>query len=208
MATIPGFVMASLFFLCGDFFEGLLSQGDFNNRYSLSTAWIVSLLLMISDLILPVPASAVMSAAATRYGFTLGFFISFSGLLLSGLAAYFLAGLLGKYKARWICTPDELEEYRRFFDKWGGLSIILSRAVPIFPEVTSLLAGFSGMNFKKYLLVLLAGCAPTAFLYSWIGSHAREEPFGGIFLSIFISLLLWMLLNKFLIDFKLNKSAQ
>ena len=196
ISFIPGLVMAIFFVLWGDFFEEWVKPSEFNKTYDLSTAWIIALSLMVSDLFLPIPASALMTAIGAKYGFLLGFSINVSGLLLAGLTAYAIARFLGRKKAGMLCSEKELAEYGAFFNKWGGASIIISRALPILPEVTSLMAGFAGMNFKKYLLSLLAGSVPVALLYSWLGITTADEPAWGMAVAVSIPLLLWIPVNS------------
>lgn len=198
IAFVPGLVMAILFVFWGDFFEDLISPEKFNSNFSLANAWLIALLLMLSDLFLPIPASAVMSAIGSKYGLLTGFTINFTSLLLSGYFAYFTARLLSHSGAKWICSQDEIQEYKSIFDRWGGLSIIVSRALPILPEVTSLMAGFTSMDLKKYSISLALGSLPVALLYSWLGSTTATEPVWGIAAAVTIPLLLWIPLNKLL----------
>ena len=190
--------MALLFIFFGDYFEEILKPDSFNNNFSYAFAWCAALGLMISDLFLPIPASAIMSAVGSKYGFTIGILINFSGLLLSGTFAYFVASLFSTKGAKYICSEKDLTEYKFFFNKWGGASIILSRALPILPEVTSLMAGFVKMEAKKYFTALFLGSFFTALLYTWIGHSASDEPIWGIAIAVFIPLILWILASKHL----------
>ena len=188
--------MALLFLAFGEYFEEILKPDEFNSKFDSANAWLIALGLMISDLFLPIPASAVMSAIGSKYGLFYAFLINTAGLLLAGLTAFAVAKVFSKKGARFICSETEIHEYSQFFDKWGGFSIIASRALPILPEVTSLMAGFAGMNFKKYFLSLLLGSSAVSLLYSWIGSSSSMEPFWGIAVAVSIPLLLWLPFNR------------
>ena len=192
ISFVPGAVMALLFLIWGDYFETILNPTDFNQKYEVHQAWVFAIVLMVSDLFLPIPASAVMSAIGSKYGMLIGFIINFSGLILAGFVAYFSAILFSRKGSSFICSEKEIEEYSKFFNKYGGISVIVSRALPILPEVTSLMAGFSRMNFKQYCTSLVLGSAPVALLYSWIGSSMSKEPVWGIAIAVSIPLLLWL----------------
>ena len=164
---IPGLIMALVFVVCGDSFEASFSQESFQKSHqNTSNAWLIAIGLMISDLFLPIPASGIMAAIGVIYGFQLGFIINFAGTMSSGLVAYALARLLGKKGISKICSPQEVEDYKEFFDRWGGLAIIASRFLPILPEVLSVAAGFSSMNCKKFSLALTLGSLAT-----WLGYY-------------------------------------
>ena len=200
ISFIPGAVMALLFAFSGDYFEEVLKADEFNRKFDHSNAWLVAIGLMLSDLFLPIPASAIMSAIGSKYGLINAFFINTGGLLMAGLTAYFLAKFFSNKRARFICSEQELDEYSHFFNKWGGLAIIASRALPILPEVTSLMAGFTKMNFKKYFSSLLLGSAAVSLLYSWIGSSSENEPLWGIAIAVAIPLILWIPASKLIQD--------
>jgi uncharacterized membrane protein YdjX (TVP38/TMEM64 family) len=63
--------------------------------------------------------------------------------------------------------------------------------MPVIPEVTTILAGLSGMNFRRFLLALIAGSLPVSFLFSWMGSYSGFTPGIGIFLAVLIPAVLW-----------------
>ena len=196
LVFIPGLIMAVVFVLWGDSFESSLNQQAFVDKYDPAEAWLVAIGLILSDLFLPIPASGIMAAIGSIYGIGLGFTINFCSFLSAGLIAYGLARVFSHKGARWICSDEELENYKGFFDRWGGHSIIISRLFPILPEVTSLLAGFSKMNFKKYVISLIFGTLPVSFLYTWLGHASKEEPFWGILISVFTPLIIWFLLSN------------
>lgn len=188
--------MALLFVFWGDYFEELLKADSFNSNFKYSQAWFIALCLMISDLFLPIPASAIMTAVGTKYGLFTGFAINFLGLLFSGLTAYGVARLLNRKNISFICSQSEIEEYGQFFNKYGGFSIIISRALPILPEVTSLMAGFVKMNFKQYAISLTLGSAGVSLFYTWLGHTSSQEPLWGIAVAVCLPLILWLIVQK------------
>lgn len=52
-----------------------------------------------------------------------------------------------------------IQKTRAFFDKYGAKAIIIARFVPIVRTVTPLLAGFSEMNYQKFLRYNIIGGA-------------------------------------------------
>jgi uncharacterized membrane protein YdjX (TVP38/TMEM64 family) len=202
LVLIPGIIMAGLFVLWGDQFEAALNQDAFIKEYGQSSdAWLIALGLMISDLFLPIPASGIMAAIGNIYGIGIGLLINFFAFFGAGMLAYIIARAFSSKGAQWLCSAEELETYKAFFDKWGGHSIIISRLFPILPEVTSLLAGFSKMNFKSYTTSLFLGTLPVCAFYTWLGHSTKEEPFWGIIAAVSLPLILWFIFNRYI---KLN----
>ena len=62
--------MAIVFILLGDAFEAALSPDKFLKEYGTNNwIWLIAIGLMVSDLLLPIPASGIMSSIASLYGF-------------------------------------------------------------------------------------------------------------------------------------------
>lgn len=138
-------------------------------------AWLVGISLIVGDLVLPIPTPPVMATLGTLYGTMLGGLIASTGSVLAGLSAYGLARIFGDRGARMIASEAELIEFRRFFDSWGAVGIIASRALPILPEVLTLLAGVAGMHFGRFLIALVLGSLPVGLLMAWAGSWAGSS---------------------------------
>lgn len=196
--------MALVFVIWGDQFESSLNQQAFIDEYSQNdNAWLVAAGLILADLFLPIPASGIMAAIGNIYGMWIGLLINFGAFFTAGLLAYSLARGISHSGLKWIYNEDELEKYKEFFDNWGGHSIIISRLFAILPEVVSLLAGFTKMNFKKYIISLFIGTLPVCAFYTWLGHSTKEEPFWGIIVAVTLPLIFWFIFNK---NVNLNKS--
>ncbi|MCM8533894.1 MAG: VTT domain-containing protein [Lentisphaeraceae bacterium] len=195
---VPGLIMALIFFVLGDTFESALSGEQFIKKYGQTDrAWAYAVGLMFSDLLLPIPASGIMSAIGSIYGFTLGFLINFLGSFGSGLFAYFIARKFGKKASEKVCSPHDLEEFKSYFDKYGSYAIIISRLLPILPEVLAITAGLTKMDFKKFTLSLFLGTTAVSILFTTIGVKNKSAPTVGILLSVVIPLLLWISISKY-----------
>jgi len=78
------------------------------------------------------------------------------------------------------------------FQEHGFVMILLSRAMPILPEVTACLSGMTRMGFGKFLLAWLLSSIPYIALGTYAGSISSfENPKPAIFTAIGISVVLW-----------------
>lgn len=181
------------FLLWGEAFERLFSQEACARWFGEMRpwAWAVAIGLLVVDLLLPVPATGVMAALGSVYGVALGGAIGAVGSALAGTAGYGLARWGGKRLARRLADERELAQFQAFFDRWGGLAIILSRTMPILPEVVSILAGLARMRFGRFAAALALGTVPTAVLFAWLGHAWRDQPWWGMLVAVVIPLAVW-----------------
>ncbi|MEW4571018.1 VTT domain-containing protein [Tautonia sp. JC769] len=138
-------------------------------------AWLIGMSLIVGDLVLPIPTPPIMATLGTLYGTLLGGMIASTGSVLAGLTAYGTARIFGDKGARMLASEDELARFRSFFDSWGVAGIIASRALPILPEVLTLLAGVAGMHFGRFLMALVLGSVPIGMLMAGAGAWAGSS---------------------------------
>jgi membrane-associated protein len=66
---------------------------------------------------------------------------------------------------RWL-KPEYLDRTHRFYEKYGGFTIIIGRFVPIVRSFAPFLAGVGAMDYRKFLLFNVVGAA------AWVGALA------------------------------------
>ncbi len=188
-----------LFFLFGEEFDQLFSFEQCTLWFESIKpfAWMVGILLLIADLFLPVPATGVVAALGAVYGIVPGALFGIAGSTCAGILGYITARYIGDRATRFIVTQTEIENYRAFFNQWGAYAIIISRVMPIMPEVLSILAGFSEMKFKRFAAALIAGTIPACFLFSWIGQASADFNIG-VLVAIVLPLFAWPLVSRYL----------
>ncbi len=193
IAFVLAAVFAATFALWGDWFETVFSQKKCVEWFQSvrSVAWLIAIGLLIADLLLPVPATGVMAALGVVYGMWIAAAVGAAGSMLAGLLGYGLARLAGRSGIRWIADEGEIKRFRAFFDRWGGAGVIVSRVLPILPEVMSILAGLAPMRFGRFLGALLLGTIPVAILFAWLGSAWAGAPWYGVGAAVLLSLVLW-----------------
>ncbi|OKY76442.1 MAG: hypothetical protein BM485_04190 [Desulfobulbaceae bacterium DB1] len=197
---LPAAVFALEFALFGADFERLFSPEACREWFASMKAWgwLVGIALLLSDLVLPVPATGIMAALGNVYGFWAGVLFSIAGSAGAGVTGYALARFAGRRAIRGLASEEELHRFQRFFDQWGGIAIIGSRILPILPEVMTILAGLACMGWGRFLLSLLLGTVPTCMLFVWIGCQSRAVPVLGMAAAILLPLLIWPFFLKFL----------
>ncbi len=80
----------------------------------------------------------------------------------------------GRPLALRLLGPRDLEQGERLFARTGGWLVVLSRWLPIFPEVIACMAGLARMPLWTFLIALLCGSAPLGFAFAAIGHAGRR----------------------------------
>lgn len=160
-------------------------------------AWAAGIALLIADIALPVPSSAVMAALGIVYGPWLGGTIATVGVTAAGITGYGLARLFGYPLARRLAGADNLNEGEKLFNRRGGWLVALSRWVPVLAEVVAFMAGLTRMRFPLFVAALVCGAAPLGFLFAAIGDAGEDRPYLVLALSILLPALFWAVARPF-----------
>ncbi len=182
------------FMIWGKWFDEELSL-EGARRWMLNAggwAWAAGIALLVSDIVLPVPSTVVMSAIGLIYGWLLGGLIAAAGSMFSGMAAYFFCRWIGRPAALWIAGEEGLRRAEALFEKNGGWLVAMSRWAPVLPEAVACLAGIANMRRRVFLPALACGSLPLGFAFAAIGDLGNEDPVWAMALSAFVPLILWL----------------
>ena len=190
-------IILIIFFVWGDPLLATFSQeGSITwlNRYG-NWAWAAAIVLLMGDILLPLPATLIMSALGYVYGTLTGGFISATGSFMAGSAGYWLCYMLGEKAALKLLGQKDYERGKRLSRSVGGWVVALSRWLPVFPEVIACMAGLTRMPATHFHLALLCGSLPMGFTYAYIGATGIEHPWLAIVLSAGLPPLIWWIVR-------------
>lgn len=106
--------------------------------------------------------------------------VAFAAAALGDQVGYWLGHRFGrrlfKPDARLLKTRY-LDEAETFFQKYGGLALILGRFVPVVRTYVPLAAGASKYHYRKFLLWNLTGAAAWTVIVSVLGVVLGQIPF-------------------------------
>jgi len=147
---------------------------------------LISLVILASDVVLPIPSTIVMYLNGYVMGIVGGFLLSLSSLMISSLIGFYI----GKRFSR----RDQSPSFSRFFHRYGFASIILTRGIPILAEAISIVGGYTQMSLRKFTLYHIIGYLPVCFIYAYLGKYAKEEDafITVLLVSVGITILFWL----------------
>ncbi|MBV7333047.1 VTT domain-containing protein [Chloroflexi bacterium TSY] len=146
--------------------QSMMNQGS-------ATAALVGIVLLVADVLLPVPSSFVMIANGMLYGIALGTLLSLIGYTSSSLVGF----LIGRHSIAiltHLVPPHEQQRANQLLEQWGWLAVLVTRPLPLLAETTSIMAGASTMSSKTMMLATVSGSFPIALLYAITGATAAQ----------------------------------
>lgn len=125
--------------------------------------------LLVIDVLLPVPSSAVMLLHGALFGAVLGTALSVVGSVGATLVAFAIGRRGGPLMAR-LVSEGERRRADALFQRWGVLAIVVSRPMPLLAETVAILAGTTALSWPRALTAAVVGCLPAAVVYGVVGA--------------------------------------
>jgi uncharacterized membrane protein YdjX (TVP38/TMEM64 family) len=149
--------------------------------------------LLFADLFIAIPNLTVCILSGYFLGFGLGALFNIIGVTAAGLTGHSLSRSMGrKFLEKIVRKPGELEEMERIFRRHGFVMILLSWALPILPEASACLSGFTRMPMRKFLLAWVLGSYPYVTIAAYAGSTSTlDDPMPAIYAAIGLSAFFW-----------------
>jgi uncharacterized membrane protein YdjX (TVP38/TMEM64 family) len=154
-------------------------------------AWLAGIGLIVSDLVAPVPATAVIAGLGMIYGPILGGLIGGFGSMLAGLVAFGGCRAIGPRVAERLVGEADLSMLRRFFERYGLWAVAFSRWMPLLPEALCCLAGLAGMRAAPFVASLACGSFAMGFAFGALGQAYMDRPVAGLLVSAAVPLVVW-----------------
>ncbi len=142
----------------------------------------VLLLMALESACIPIPSEAIMPFAGALIkidparGFNLHTlaFVGALGNLLGSVVAYWVGAVGGrpfleKYGKYVLIRRRDIDKSERFFQKYGELTALVSRLLPIIRTFISLPAGIARMHFGRFCVYTFIGALPFCYLLTWAG---------------------------------------
>lgn len=157
--------------------------------------WIVLIVIAVLaiDSLLAVPTITTIVLAGYFLGPLVGGAAAALGVMLAGCICFFGSRFGGDRIFRAIVSPEEGARLQAWFESSGALALLLSRSLPMLPEVLSCVAGMSGMRALRYLTLFALGNIPFVFLAAWAGSQSSlEKPWPALIVGMGLPAIAWL----------------
>lgn len=126
-------------------------------------------------------AAGVFSADGGGLSLAATLIVFYAAAILGNTSNYWIARLFGsriidsgKVKA---LTPERMAKLDHFFEKYGGLTIVITRFMPFFRTFAPFIAGTGHMNFAKFTFFNCLGGISWVSLFVLMGYFFGGVPF-------------------------------
>jgi 3-dehydroquinate synthase len=138
--------------------------------------------LFAGDVFLPVPSSLVSVAAVALFGWMGGLLI-WVGMTIGCGLGYWLGSRAGRPLAERFIGRGEVARAQRIAANLGPATLVLTRAVPVLAEASTVAAGLAAMPVPRFLLTTGLANAGIALVYVAWGAAAAGS--AGSFVMLF-----------------------
>lgn len=146
----------------------------------------ISVILLGSDVFLPIPSSLVAVFLGARLGPVFGALAIFLGLNIGTAVGYYAGRRFGYPLVARYTSHGRREILQKLESRYSYLALAMVRSVPVLAEASVLGAGAAGFKPRPVLATLFVANTCLAMLYAGFGSASRDasSPFllflGGI----------------------------
>ncbi|HEY1406293.1 MAG TPA: DedA family protein [Spirochaetota bacterium] len=145
----------------------------------------VYFLMVAESMVFPIPSEAVMPFAgflieSGRFTFPFVILISTLGSITGSVISYYIGAFggepfvrrFGKYL---LLNQDDLNATTRFFGRFGEITILASRFIPVVRHLISIPAGIGRMNFLRFVIYTIIGAGLWNSFLAVIGYLLRQR---------------------------------
>ncbi len=154
--------------------------------------------LLAFDVFLPVPSSIVSTAAGVLLGFPAGAAVVWGGMMAGCLLGY-AVGARGSGAARRLVGEDGIVRAAQLVKRYGDLTIVLCRPVPVLAEASVVFAGLVRAHYGRFVRLTAAANLGIAAGYAAVGAYSRRLDSYSFVIAFLGALLLpglFMLLSR------------
>jgi membrane protein DedA with SNARE-associated domain len=113
--------------------------------------------------------------------------------------------LIDRWGRYLLLTPHEIDRAHAWFERHGEAAVFFTRLMPVLRTFISLPAGIARMNFTKFTIYTVVGCAIWAFAFTLAGYRLGESweaiedairPFSLVLAIAFAGAVAWFVVSR------------
>ena len=135
----------------------------------------IGIIVLGSDIFLPIPSSLIAVFLGARLGFQLGVLAIALGLTLSSTVGYYSGWYFGYPLVNRYVSEKQRQIVSALENKFSYLALAMLRSVPVLAEASILGAGAARLKTGPIFLTVLFANLSLALVYAFFGSAGQES---------------------------------
>jgi membrane protein DedA with SNARE-associated domain len=137
------------------------------------------ILMVMESTFLPIPSEAVMPPAGFLieegvFSFPAVIFFATLGSIVGSLISYLIGAwggrpFIDKFGKYMLLDRHHLAIAENYFNRWGNITILAGRFIPVVRHLISIPAGIGKMNLPRFILYTAIGAGAWNALLAWAG---------------------------------------
>lgn len=132
----------------------------------------VIVLLLVADIVLPIPSSIVSTTSGYLLGFGLGLAAGWTGMTVACIGGYALGRFAGQGLLSRLLSSEDMALAKRDFEQRGDLMLAVSRPVPMLAEASVIMAGALARPFSRFFAVTALANFGISLVYAAAGAFS------------------------------------
>jgi uncharacterized membrane protein YdjX (TVP38/TMEM64 family) len=189
---------------------------DFINSFGNLSILIFVALIILENVLAPIPGLILNVAGGIAFGPFLGAVLSIIGNIIGASLCYLIAKYFARKYVEKILDENKMKIFHKYNEKYGHFVLFILRLNPLTSsDIFSYLAGLTKMKYRNFIISTTLGVIPTILVLSYFGdAFIKKSP---LLILIFLILTLLYLLVLFYgvyimsrkkIQSKLNKAKK
>ena len=171
----------------GDWLEARI-ESWFEPPPPASTVALLTVVILASDIVLPVPSSVVSTVAGAQLGVVAATAASWLGMTLGAIFGFYLVRTFGRSLAVRFSSPEDLGRTDDLSQRYGSWLLVITRPLPVLAEAAVLLVGTTHFSWGQFLPPVMLSNLGIAAVYSVLGRVAQSQ--GQMALAVLASIAL------------------
>jgi len=187
------------FLLLGESFEEQVAAWV-RQEWSPQTQFGLIVAALSTDILLPIPSSAVSTYAGGVLGFASGTLASWVGMTAGACLGYGLARLAGRPLAARFAGEKDLTRVQELARRYGATALVLTRPLPILAEACVLLMGVVRLRWSLFLVAVMLSNLAVSATYAAFGQwfEASDSLPVALGISLIVPLIFTWLVRRHL----------
>ena len=150
-------------------------EGLFQTELSAQARFGLIVAALSSDILLPIPSSAVSTFGGGILGTWPATLASWLGMTIGAVIGFGLARALGRPFAARRAGSKDLDQMAALTEKFGPLALVLTRALPILAEACVLLVGATSLSWRRFLIPVMVANFVVSATYASFGEYFEGQ---------------------------------